>query len=725
MKPEELPDLTLEAPDENSAEEFAVLDLLTKGWPGFVTGHGLGVLECALPAWLPRQRWFGAKTRKIISARVIDWVELPSSVAANTLIPAAGDLPNASSIPAALFYFEIGYGDNFCDVYQIPLAFSSGAEADELTASRPQSIIALLPSPAGSGVLHDATVREDLRQGLLTLIERNATVAMSTTRAAAIEVAATLAAAATGHTANEEVSSGEAAEVLQHPERSTYDPAGSGAVHLRPHEVFPAPNPGTIASNPASVSAAAAAPFVPDDLVPGAPHPLAGAPVAPAPITAQPGEAASPPRSTVPAPSPNAQRNQPRESPSAGDPVPPTGRLDARASSAFAGIYTGRRLESRVGSAEQSNTSILYGKQLILKLFRRLQPGENPDVEIGRFLTEVARFPRIAPFLGEISITPSGGERTTVAMLQGLVANQGDGWQWFLDQIAAYFASVAALPAPPELPSVGFLNLTKPRPEALQHVGPALQAAALLGQRTAELHLALAVNTDDPAFAAEPFAPQDLTRDARRIDAQIVATLDALKARIPSLVDIIADEAALLLSKRRELIARAHAIEGAQAAGKRIRIHGDYHLGQTLRTGGADPETGDFVLLDFEGEPARPLAERRQKQSPLKDVAGMVRSFSYAAYSGLNQFLVDGTGTGADPDRLAAWARFWQDSTSSAFLNAYAETIAADRDLLPPPGQAQSLFTAYLLEKALYELLYELNNRPTWLRIPIGGILSM
>ena len=116
---------------ENSTEEFAILDLLTKGWSGFVAGHGLAILETSLPAWLPRQRWFGAKTRKIQSVRVIDWAELPAAVAANTIVPPSSDLPAASSIPPALFYFEIGYGDNVCDIYQVPLAFSAGADADE------------------------------------------------------------------------------------------------------------------------------------------------------------------------------------------------------------------------------------------------------------------------------------------------------------------------------------------------------------------------------------------------------------------------------------------------------------------------------------------------------------------------------------------------------------------------------------------------------------------
>jgi maltose alpha-D-glucosyltransferase/alpha-amylase len=247
------------------------------------------------------------------------------------------------------------------------------------------------------------------------------------------------------------------------------------------------------------------------------------------------------------------------------------------------------------------------------------------------------------------------------------------------------------------------------------------------------MHLALATDTDDPAFSPEPFTPEDLTLDAFRIESQIAATLDALKAKLPTFVDLTADDAALLLSRRRDLIRRAHAIESAQAQGLRIRIHGDYHLGQTLRTPGNSAEQGDapedgrgdFVLLDFEGEPARPLIERRQKQSPLKDVAGMVRSFSYAAFSGLDHFMTAEHGGHASSEAMTGWARLWQNSATAEFLRAYSDTMAARPGLLPPPEQAQSLFAAYMLEKALYELLYELNNRPTWLRIPIGGILTM
>ena len=558
-------------------------------------------------------------------------------------------------------------------MYQIPLAFSTSADADEQTSNHPQSILATLATPIGPGVLHDAATREDFRQRFLSLIERNATISLSIIKT---------------------------------------------AVELLPQD----------ASRSQDVLARVRSESSEDELAPPNVKPTSGVLVAPAPLTAQPGEAATPPRAdgslTLPE---NRQQLQPRESPYAGEPVEGRGRLEAHASSAFAHAHA-QQLPSRIGSAEQSNTSILYGKQFILKLFRRLQPGENPDVEIGRFLTEVASFPRIAPFLGEVALNHPNGDKTTIAMLQGLVTNDGDGWQWFLDQLADFMNSVATLPVPPAAAKPSFLSDQSPLREALEHSGASLQAAAMLGRRSAEMHLALATPTNDSAFAAEPFTADDLARDAQRIDAQITSTLEALKLKLSALKDLTADDAALLLSRRIDLFARANAITGATAGGQRIRIHGDCHLGQTLRTGGAAADdAGDFVLLDFEGEPARLLAERRQKQSPLKDVAGMIRSLSYAAYSGLYDYFASHPELARRPqsESLTAWAVLWQNSVSSEFLRAYRETIAVNPQLLPAPQQAQALLSAYLLEKALYELLYELNNRPSWLRIPLAGILAL
>ncbi len=374
-------------------------------------------------------------------------------------------------------------------------------------------------------------------------------------------------------------------------------------------------------------------------------------------------------------------------------------------------------LGSRVIGGEQSNTSLVFGETFILKLFRRLQPGENPDVEIGRFLTEVAHFPRIAPFLGELTLTSPTGSHTTSAMLQGLVKNEADGWQWTLDELTRFYESVSTCSLPQsEGEAPAFATEATVPLDSREHAGLYLEAAALLGRRTAEMHLALATETDDPSFAAETFTEADLAADAQRIDIQINLTLDALKQRMSTLKDELSDDAATLLTRRLELFRRAHIITGATPSGQRIRIHGDFHLGQILRA------KNDFIFLDFEGEPARSLEERRRKQSPLKDVAGMLRSFSYAAWSALDTYLQ------RYPDRIKAlepWARLWQNAVSAEFLKAYRHTASARPGLLPEPDQAQALLNAYLLEKALYELLYELNNRPAWVRIPLAGILAL
>jgi maltose alpha-D-glucosyltransferase/alpha-amylase len=409
------------------------------------------------------------------------------------------------------------------------------------------------------------------------------------------------------------------------------------------------------------------------------------------------------------------------------------GRVHAQKSAAFEEARGEGAIPARTGSAEQSNTSILYDARLILKLFRRLQPGENPDTEIGRFLTEVAHFPRIAPFLGDVRLVvqngTESGEPTTLAMLQGLVQNEGDGWQWTLDEISRYYDSCVTCPLPHDLGR--FPTFIGPSDHAFietvrEHAGLYIEAAALLGRRTAEMHLALATPTEDPAFHAEPFAAENLVDDAVRIETQITRTLETLRRGMPNLpsseTDNTADSAALILSQRRSLLARARLLteSSADRAGLRTRIHGDYHLGQILRT------KADFVILDFEGEPARPLKERRAKQSPLKDVAGMLRSFSYAAYSGLNAFLQRRPPNNpADARNLESWATLWQNAVSTEFLGAYRSTVAQNARLIPEPAEAQLLLNAYLLEKALYELLYELNNRPAWVRIPLAGILAL
>ena len=372
--------------------------------------------------------------------------------------------------------------------------------------------------------------------------------------------------------------------------------------------------------------------------------------------------------------------------------------LRGEPSSAFAMGRGEGDLPARIGSAEQSNTNILYGQRVIMKLFRRLQPGLNPDIEIGRFLTDVVNFPRIAPFLGEIALVEQSGARTSLAMVQGLVANEGDGWEWTQSKLAAYFAQAATA-----------IDAVEAKTLAADY----LSAAALLGKRTAEMHLALATPTTDSAFAAEPYTAQDAEADATRITGQMGAAFDALAAGLPRLTGEVLAAAEQALAVRGHLSQHALAAADLRPTGERIRIHGDYHLGQILRT------EGDFVLLDFEGEPAKSLEQRRSKQSPLRDVAGMLRSFSYAAASALN------AGAPDQRTRLAPWASAWEKAVCDAFLESYMATARNSATLLPEPALAQSLLQGYLLEKALYELLYELNNRPAWVGIPLAGILNI
>jgi maltose alpha-D-glucosyltransferase/alpha-amylase len=369
-------------------------------------------------------------------------------------------------------------------------------------------------------------------------------------------------------------------------------------------------------------------------------------------------------------------------------------------------------LTARVSSAEQSNTSAIFGDRLIMKLFRRQQPGQNPDVEIGRFLTEQAKFSNTPPFGGSIEVRRDGEEPATVALLQGLVQNEGDGWQWTLEELDRYYESTASVKSPV------VASTTEPgevHPEARAHAALYLDAAATLGRRTGEMHLALA-SGHDPAFAPQAPASGDLESMRDRLAGHAAQAFDLLKMNLSRLPEDTVEAAGLALSRRGALLAQFRALPGLTNVGQWTRIHGDYHLGQVLRS------KGDFVILDFEGEPARPLAERREKHSPLKDVAGMLRSFSYAAFVALTQYT---TRRPEDYAQLESWARLWEASVSTEFLRAYREANANSRIVPAERKDFDALLKIYMLDKALYELVYELNNRPAWIRIPLHGILSL
>jgi maltose alpha-D-glucosyltransferase/alpha-amylase len=380
-------------------------------------------------------------------------------------------------------------------------------------------------------------------------------------------------------------------------------------------------------------------------------------------------------------------------------------------------------LQVRRSSAEQSNTSILFGDRFILKLFRRQEPGLNPDAEIGQYLTEKTNFDRIPPFAGSIEVdglAAIDGKLASLAMLQGLVANEGDGWKWTLEELDRYYETCAPLPFPENLSGElqGPLELADnpPTQVARDHLGLYLEAGATLGRRTAELHLALAAPTDDPAFAPEALTDVNLQAQLAGIRQHASSVLDLLKERLSHLPDEAVELAASVLSRRHQILDHFGSLNGDFQRTKRIRIHGDYHLGQVLRA------KTDFVILDFEGEPARSLAVRRSKQCPLKDVAGMLRSFGYAAYAGLMNYTARHP---EDVTRLEPWAQLWERSAAAQFLHAYREA-AQGADFMPPRDvDFRKLLNVFLLDKALYEVLYELNSRPAWVRIPLMGIMSL
>jgi maltose alpha-D-glucosyltransferase/alpha-amylase len=375
--------------------------------------------------------------------------------------------------------------------------------------------------------------------------------------------------------------------------------------------------------------------------------------------------------------------------------------------------------------ADQTNSSIIYGGRVMAKIFRRVEEGINPDLELGRYLSERKVFPYTPPTLGAVELRRRRAEPTTLAVLQGYVANEADAWRYTLDELSLYFERIVTrLGGPPTTFAVQPQGNGEAAPLAHEVIGPYLDRAALLGRRTGELHLALSADTEDPAFAPEPFSKlyqRSLYQSMRNLIGQVFSQM---RRRLPAVPDAVRERAQQVLDMDTSLISRFHFLLERRLAGQRIRCHGDYHLGQVLFTG------KDFVIIDFEGEPARSITERRIKRSPLRDVAGMVRSFHYAAYSAL---LGQGGARGRSPGLIRAedvaasapWAYFWYQSVSSAFLQAYRQVVAATPLLPADPDEFRLLLGSHLLEKAIYELGYEMNHRPDWVQIPVLGILEL
>ncbi len=377
---------------------------------------------------------------------------------------------------------------------------------------------------------------------------------------------------------------------------------------------------------------------------------------------------------------------------------------------------------SSVSRAEQSNTSIIYGDRFILKLFRKLEQGVNPDLEIGRFLTE-HRFHNTPAVLGSLEYHANGQSGTyAAAILQRFVPNEGDAWKYTLDSLAGFFdRALSSKRNAPVRSSEHPLDLIGQEiPSELRTaIGSYLESVALLGKRTAEMHAALTDSGADPDFAPEPFTAEDGERLHRELIGQADIAFGDLRRRHATLSGPAAADADEILRRESEIGQRFAAIKDHSLSTPRLRHHGDYHLGQVLYTG------QDFMIIDFEGEPARPLEDRRAKALALRDVAGMLRSFHYAAYAALFGQI---PGLPSDPDsiqKIEGWAAAWNAAVAPTYLKSYFET-ARNASFVPASWAERRIqLDALLLQKALYEVAYELNNRPDWLPIPLKGILSL
>lgn len=377
-------------------------------------------------------------------------------------------------------------------------------------------------------------------------------------------------------------------------------------------------------------------------------------------------------------------------------------------------------IKSKILSAEQSNSSVTYDSAFFLKIYRKVDVSANPDVEITRFLTERAGFKYIPAYMGAIEWT-SGDGTVVLGMMQELVGNNIDGWRYMLDRLSSYNEKVLSRKdgSIPELRGgllnpAAFISLTEELRDLLE--APVSERVHLLGVRTGELHLALASLGD---FA--DFKPVDFSLHYQRGLYSSFQTLtrkafQSLAASLRKLPEDVRAEAEEMPGLREKILSRFKEIYKKKLDTVKTRVHGDYHLGQTLFTG------KEIIILDFEGEPARTYSERRLKRSPLSDVAGMIRSFHYAAYGSL---FLNGNIKKEDIVKLMPYADLWFHYMRGFFLDAYLHTVEKSGILPKAREDLAVLLDTFLLEKAVYELNYELNNRPDWVIIPLRGIKAI
>jgi len=395
------------------------------------------------------------------------------------------------------------------------------------------------------------------------------------------------------------------------------------------------------------------------------------------------------------------------------------GRLEGSALSALRSVPTDTPLVPRLATVEQSNTAVVYGDKLLLKLLRVIEEGSNLEYEVGRFLAEqdFRGSPRLA---GVLEYEVPEHEPSTMGTLFEFVPNQGDAWRLTLDALDRYFDAVLSDGRRPDEPPIGQGSLVQrariaPADRVIDWVGAYLDRIRLLGMRTAELHVALASDPNNPVFAPEPYDIMHQQSMYGSVSAQVSRTFDLLRSKVPTFAPELRAMADNALAREGEIDRLLERITRRRIDVIRTRTHGDYHLGQVLWTG------DDFQIIDFEGEPARPLSQRRFKRSPLRDVAGMLRSLQYASVAALR----DGRHRPEDMPLLTTWARAWTQWASTSFLGGYIDRAANTRILPPSDADLEMLLHFFLVEKVVYEIGYELNNRPDWVEIPLRGLLAL
>jgi maltose alpha-D-glucosyltransferase / alpha-amylase len=371
------------------------------------------------------------------------------------------------------------------------------------------------------------------------------------------------------------------------------------------------------------------------------------------------------------------------------------------------------KIESKLMKIEQSNTSIIYNDQYFFKFYRKIENEINPDLEIVRFFSESTNFRSVPKYAGSIEYKDQEGKTMVFGLLQEKVENQGDAWAMTLDSVGRFYERVVVKAKKEKIPKLVNRDAIKfeESPELIQElIGRGFyERVVRLGQRTAEMHLALASDAGSPAFVPEYFTAnyqRSLYSTLRKLLRDRFKLLEQSLSKLTNETQTLAKE---VLGMEESILECFSEIFQTRIMAIKTRIHGDFHLGQVLFTG------KDFLIIDFEGEPGFSFSERRLKKNPLKDVAGMMRSFHYAAFG---KILLN-ENREKDLEFLEQWAEQWQHYISRFYLGAYLEKMGMEKSLSP---ENEILIRTYLLEKAVYELGYELNGRPEWVNIPLRGI---